>query len=105
MASESGEITSESHYTLDENFRDLSGHYKWSQGDSIFLFESYTNNLTKNGEIVSATFTDHLTGSIFAIIFTNKEKDEQGNLTKAALVYEKTGLLKKLVVKKIEYYK
>ena len=104
-ATQKNGITVNSYSKLNKSYRDISGGYSYIQNDSILFSESYKNKLKRNGEIISSKFYNKLKNEYYTIEYSEKEKDEKGNLTKVALVYKGTQLLKRLSVREFEYFK
>lgn len=104
IASQKSGITINSYSKLNKNLRDISGGYSYIQNDSILFSETYENNLKRNGEIVSSKFHNKLKDEYYTIEYSDKEKDQKGNLIKVALVYKETQLLKRLSVREFEYF-
>jgi hypothetical protein len=93
-----------SHSTLNKAYRDLKSDYSYAFSDSIYFSESYQNKLNQDEEIISSSFKNALTNNEYVINYTDKEKDEKGNLTKVVLVYDDSNELIRLVLREFDYY-
>lgn len=94
-----------SYSRLNTNFRDLSGGYTFSDGDSTLYSNSYVNTLNEDNLITKIHFKNEVTNekNIFSLTYT--DFDEMKNPLKLAMVDEKTGLLDNLSIRKFYYFK
>ncbi len=90
---------------LDESYRDLKGQYTYYREDgTVFLSESYENELNKDKEITSVKYKDLLNNTFYTVEFFIKNRDLRGNIVKATQVYKDSQTLKSFSIREIKYY-
>ena len=89
---------------LNANFRDLSGGYTYTEGDSIIYANSYVNTINDKNLITRIHFTNEVTKEKNIFSMNYSEFDSNGNPLRLEMVDEKTGILDNLSIRKF-YYK
>jgi len=94
----------ESWSKLNDNYRDLSGGYKFVLNDSVVFAQSYENTVDKDGRITKIIFMNDLEQEKNAMTMTYGDDDTQGNPRKVILIDDKTGELDNLSVREFTYF-
>jgi hypothetical protein len=72
--------SSENHYTLNKDYRDYKGEYKfYAKKDDLFTHTMYTNEFNKEGLITKSIETDLLTNEKTITRYEMKKTDMAGN--------------------------
>ena len=90
---------------LNANYRDLSGGYSFTDGDSTLYSNSYVNTLAENNLISEISFTNELTKKKNILSMTYSNFDKKKNPLRLEMVDEKTGVLDNLSIREFTYYK
>tara|TARA_R110002051_G_scaffold241020_3_gene301380 strand:+ start:64 stop:759 length:696 start_codon:yes stop_codon:yes gene_type:complete len=97
-------IKNESYSYLNNDFRDISGGTKRFENDSLTFEFKYVNTLDKNGEILFLNMDYITSGFNDKIAISDKEFDEQNNMTKFSLKSVESNQVYSFNVREIEYY-
>ena len=93
-----------SHSRLTATYRDLSGGYTFSDGDSTLYANSYVNTLNSENLITEIHFKNEVTHQKNIFSMTYSDFDSMKNPLRVEMVDEKTDLLDNLSIREFHYY-
>lgn len=99
-----GTKTLESTSWLNKSFRDNKGEYKSYENGQITLYEKYSNIFDTTGLLIKAEFINVTENKNYSILYKHSKFDKYGNPTMTTQINITDGTIKKMTIRRIEYY-
>lgn len=100
----SGKKTFESTSWLNKDFRDNKGEYKSFENGKIVFHEKYSDIFDTNGQLVKAEFTNLTENKTYFVLYKHSKFDRNNNPTVTTQINISDGTIKKMTIRRIEYY-
>jgi hypothetical protein len=100
----SGTKIFESTSWLTKDFRDNKGEYKSFENGKVVFHEKYSDIFDSNGQLVKAEFKNITESKNYFVLYKHSEFDRNNNPTITTQINITDGTIKKMTIRRIEYY-
>jgi hypothetical protein len=89
---------------LNQDFRDSKGEYKSYENGKVVFQESYSDSLDQSGRLVEAEFDQVTDNKKYVVLYKHSEFDHYNNPLETTQINGTDGTIKKMTIRRIEYY-